>query len=272
MVSGLADPLGCDPARPAPQGGTGRRRDAGAGAARQGSTRRSGSRAAPAACRGGPDARGPASGRPTDGRRRSRRNRVDDEVFWALVDEAIAREAATGGVPGVAGVAGGALSEVLADRLPPDEVLRFSRHADVVAARAATWDLLAACHLIDGWHTDDAFRDFRDVLVLAGRAVLRAGRRARGLARGAAGAGRGASSRSSRPWEPSTTWRAARGPGSREPTTRTTGSRRRRLSSTTSARTAVDPGPAERPGRPWTSDELRARLPALVSLVHETRP
>ena len=94
---------------------------------------------------------------------------MDDDLFWALIDDGIAREGGTGGT---AQVAGPALVEVLIERLPPDEVVRFSRHADLVAGRAGTWDLLAACHLVDGWHTDDAFRDFLDFLVLAGRPVL----------------------------------------------------------------------------------------------------
>lgn len=93
---------------------------------------------------------------------------MDEERFWSLVDDAAAREARGGGPP----VAATALVGVLVERLTPDEVVRFSRRADVVADRAATPDLLAACHLVDGWHSDDAFRDFRDLLVLAGRAVL----------------------------------------------------------------------------------------------------
>lgn len=94
---------------------------------------------------------------------------MDDERFWALIDEAVERASRTGGA---SAVAGSEVSDVLVDRAAPDEVVRFTRHADVVAGRAATWDLLAACHLIDGWHSDDAFRDFRDFLVLAGRAVF----------------------------------------------------------------------------------------------------
>jgi len=94
---------------------------------------------------------------------------MDDERFWALIDEAMAREirAGTSRV-----VVDELLDDVLVGRLRPDEVVGFTRHADVIAGRAATWDLLAACHLIDGWHSEDGFRDFRDFLILAGQAVF----------------------------------------------------------------------------------------------------
>lgn len=94
---------------------------------------------------------------------------MDDERFWGLIDDALRRENEP---DGRRGVAKGTLSAVLVERLKPGQIVLFSRRADLVADRAGTWDLLAACHLIDGWHSDDAFRDFRDFLILAGRGVF----------------------------------------------------------------------------------------------------
>jgi hypothetical protein len=90
-------------------------------------------------------------------------------MFWAMIDVAIGR------VQGIDSGEGGledVLSEVLAGRLEAGQIVLFSRRADQIASRAGTWDLLAACRLIDGWSSDDAFRDFRDFLILAGREIF----------------------------------------------------------------------------------------------------
>jgi hypothetical protein len=94
---------------------------------------------------------------------------MDEEEFWPLIDEALRREAEGGGSGLVAGTA---LVRVLVDRLDPGQVVLFSGLADEVADRAATWDLVAVCKLIDGSGSDDAFRDFCDFLVLSGRSVF----------------------------------------------------------------------------------------------------
>ena len=94
---------------------------------------------------------------------------MDDETFWAMVDAALDEEGSfDGGEEGV----DVALIGVLSGRLDADQIVLFSRRADQIAGRAGTWDLLAACRLIDGWSSDDAFRDFRDFLILAGREVF----------------------------------------------------------------------------------------------------
>lgn len=94
---------------------------------------------------------------------------MDEEDFWRLIDEALRREA-EGGDSG--SVAGPALVGVLVERLDPGQIVLFSTLADVVAGRADTWDLVAACRLIDGSGSDDAFRDFCDFLILSGRTVF----------------------------------------------------------------------------------------------------
>lgn len=66
----------------------------------------------------------------------------------------------------------GALTDLLVERLTADEMLAFVDVAGDVANDAYAWPVWGAAYLVEGGCSDDGFMDFRDGLVLAGRAVL----------------------------------------------------------------------------------------------------
>jgi hypothetical protein len=98
---------------------------------------------------------------------------MDTETFWQLVDEARAR-VGTGAddrgaeddpLPGV-------LTDLLVETLTADEILAFAVVSDGLSHAAYAWPVWGAAYLIEGGCSDDGFMDFRDGLVLAGRATF----------------------------------------------------------------------------------------------------
>ncbi len=98
---------------------------------------------------------------------------MDRETFWGIIETA--RERAGAGaddrgaeddpLPGV-------LTDLLVERLSPDEILAFADVAGAVARDAYAWPVWGAAYLVEGGCSDDGFMDFRDGLVLAGRATF----------------------------------------------------------------------------------------------------
>ncbi len=66
----------------------------------------------------------------------------------------------------------GALTDLLVERLTADEMLAFVDVAGDVVNDAYAWPVWGAAYLVEGGCSDDGFRDFRDGLVLAGRATF----------------------------------------------------------------------------------------------------
>jgi len=96
---------------------------------------------------------------------------MDRDTFWQLVDEARARAGTGADDRGPADdPLPSTLSHLLAERLTADEVLAFGGVRDELVDEAYRWPLWGAAYLVEGGCGDDAFLDFRDGLVLAGRA------------------------------------------------------------------------------------------------------
>ncbi|QJW35028.1 DUF4240 domain-containing protein [Cellulosimicrobium protaetiae] len=98
---------------------------------------------------------------------------MDRETFWEIVEAARDR-AGTGAddrgpdddpLPAV-------LTDLLVERLTADEMLAFVDVAGDLAHDAYAWPVWGAAYLVEGGCSDDGFMDFRDGLVLAGRATF----------------------------------------------------------------------------------------------------
>jgi hypothetical protein len=100
---------------------------------------------------------------------------VDVERFWQVIGQA---RAAAGDEADRAVMEGrpSAVAEALAAelvRLPLAEILVFGRRFDAVCDRADSWNLCAACWVIEyGFLSDDGFSSFRAGLIRLGRAVF----------------------------------------------------------------------------------------------------
>ena len=98
---------------------------------------------------------------------------MDRETFWGIVDAARDRAGAGADERGAEDdPLPGALTDLLVERLTADEILAFVDVAGDVANDAYAWPVWGAAYLVEGGCSDDGFRDFRDGLVLAGRAVF----------------------------------------------------------------------------------------------------
>ncbi|ARK03837.1 MULTISPECIES: DUF4240 domain-containing protein [Cellulosimicrobium] len=98
---------------------------------------------------------------------------MDRETFWGIVETARERAGAGADDRGAEDdPLPGALTDLLVERLTADEMLAFVDVAGAVANDAYAWPVWGAAYLVEGGCSDDGFRDFRDGLVLAGRAVL----------------------------------------------------------------------------------------------------
>ncbi|MEV8026547.1 DUF4240 domain-containing protein [Cellulosimicrobium funkei] len=98
---------------------------------------------------------------------------MDRETFWEIVDAARDRAGAGADDRGAEDdPLPGALTDLLVERLTADEILAFVDVAGDVANDAYAWPVWGAAYLVEGGCSDDGFRDFRDGLVLAGRAVF----------------------------------------------------------------------------------------------------
>ncbi|WP_086149503.1 DUF4240 domain-containing protein [Cellulosimicrobium sp. KWT-B] len=98
---------------------------------------------------------------------------MDRETFWEIVDAARERAGAGADDRGAEDdPLPGALTDLLVERLTADEILAFVDVAGDVANDAYAWPVWGAAYLVEGGCSDDGFRDFRDGLVLAGRAVF----------------------------------------------------------------------------------------------------
>ena len=98
---------------------------------------------------------------------------MDRENFWGIVETARERAGAGADDRGAEDdPLPGALTDLLVERLTADEILAFVDVAGDVANDAYAWPVWGAAHLVEGGCSDDGFRDFRDGLVLAGRAVF----------------------------------------------------------------------------------------------------
>ncbi|ARU51562.1 hypothetical protein CBR64_08790 [Cellulosimicrobium cellulans] len=98
---------------------------------------------------------------------------MDRETFWEIVDAARDR-AGTGADDRGAkdDPLPGALTDLLVERLTADEMLAFVDVAGGLAHDAYAWPLWGAAYLVEGGCSDDGFLDFRDGLLLAGRATF----------------------------------------------------------------------------------------------------
>ncbi|MGA4779578.1 DUF4240 domain-containing protein [Cellulosimicrobium sp. AB352] len=98
---------------------------------------------------------------------------MDRETFWGIVETARERAGAGADDRGAEDdPLPGALTDLLVERLTADEMLAFVDVAGDVANDAYAWPVWGAAYLVEGGCSDDGFMDFRDGLVLAGRAVL----------------------------------------------------------------------------------------------------
>ncbi|WP_043656402.1 DUF4240 domain-containing protein [Cellulosimicrobium cellulans] len=98
---------------------------------------------------------------------------MDRETFWGIVETARERAGAGADDRGAEDdPLPGAFTDLLVERLTADEMLAFVDVAGAVANDAYAWPVWGAAYLVEGGCSDDGFRDFRDGLVLAGRAVL----------------------------------------------------------------------------------------------------
>ncbi|MGO3485109.1 MAG: DUF4240 domain-containing protein [Cellulosimicrobium funkei] len=98
---------------------------------------------------------------------------MDRETFWGIVATARARAGAGADDRGAEDdPLPGALTDLLVERLAADEMLAFVDVAGDVANDAYAWPVWGAAYLVEGGCSDDGFMDFRDGLVLAGRAVF----------------------------------------------------------------------------------------------------
>ncbi|MGM7422674.1 DUF4240 domain-containing protein [Cellulosimicrobium sp. CpK407] len=98
---------------------------------------------------------------------------MDRETFWEIVDAARDRAGAGADDRGAEDdPLPGALTDLLVERLTADEMLAFVDVAGDVSDDAYAWPLWGAAYLVEGGCSDDGFMDFRDGLVLAGRAAF----------------------------------------------------------------------------------------------------
>ena len=98
---------------------------------------------------------------------------MDRETFWSVVETARERAGAGADDRGAEDdPLPGALTDLLVERLTADEILAFADVAGAVARDAYAWPVWGAAYLVEGGCSDDAFMDFRDGLVLAGRATF----------------------------------------------------------------------------------------------------
>lgn len=90
---------------------------------------------------------------------------VDDDRFWALIDEAVrASESAAERFAARADALEDGLS-----RCTAEEVIGFAERFEACQARAYRWDLWAAAHILGGGCSHDTFIDFRSWLISLGR-------------------------------------------------------------------------------------------------------
>ncbi len=87
--------------------------------------------------------------------------------FWKLIDDS--RHEAGGDATSHLAAFKSAL-----DDLEPNELISFGHWFDDYYARAHSWDLRGAAHLIGGACNDDGFRDFKGWLVSRGEKVYEA--------------------------------------------------------------------------------------------------
>ncbi|WP_144720947.1 DUF4240 domain-containing protein [Cellulosimicrobium sp. TH-20] len=98
---------------------------------------------------------------------------MDRETFWGIVETARERAGAGADDRGAEDdPLPGALTDLLVERLTADEMLAFVDVAGDVANDAYAWPVWGAAYLVEGGCSDDGFMDFRDGLVLAGRATF----------------------------------------------------------------------------------------------------
>lgn len=90
---------------------------------------------------------------------------IDD--FWRIVAEARADAGATHGLFDKKTVAD-ALTERLA-ALSTDGILDFVERFEELSSHLDSWEMCAACYLISGYISDDAFADFKAGIVALGR-------------------------------------------------------------------------------------------------------
>ncbi|KAJ8145293.1 hypothetical protein OY671_001626 [Metschnikowia pulcherrima] len=98
---------------------------------------------------------------------------MDRETFWGIVETARERAGAGADDRGAEDdPSPGALTDLLVERSAADEMSAFVDVAGDVANDAYAWPVWGAAYLVEGGCSDDGFMDFRDGLVLAGRAVF----------------------------------------------------------------------------------------------------
>lgn len=98
---------------------------------------------------------------------------MDREIFWEIVDAARERAGAGADARGAEDdPLPGILTDLLVERLTADEMLAFVDVAGDLVHDAYAWPLWGAAYLVEGGCGDDGFMDFRDGLVLAGRATF----------------------------------------------------------------------------------------------------
>ncbi|CCH15488.1 DUF4240 domain-containing protein [Micromonospora lupini] len=100
---------------------------------------------------------------------------MDVEEFWSVVERARAAAGVAADQPRRDGqpsvVAEALVAELM--RLPLSQIVAFDQVLDEVADHADTWDVCAACWIIEyGFLSDDGFSDFQAGLVGLGRAAF----------------------------------------------------------------------------------------------------
>ena len=92
---------------------------------------------------------------------------MDEETFWAIVDEA--RADAYEDDEAFLRELESSLME-----LPPNAIESFRDRLDDMARKAFRWDLWGAAYIINGSASEDAFENFRGWLVSRGRSIYEA--------------------------------------------------------------------------------------------------
>jgi hypothetical protein len=89
---------------------------------------------------------------------------MDETEFWILMEKA--RAESNGDINKQLDILTGAL-----EQLPVSDIFQYQRVLDMLQDQAYTWDLWAACYILNGGCSDDGFDYFRGWLIAQGKDV-----------------------------------------------------------------------------------------------------